>query len=263
MAGRNGSPIKGFRNPAERVAWHGRRIVSLGRATTSPPMSTAQRETLSIENHGAALAQALIAGLDLPLAALRAVLESLASDLGSDPRATRVTGALAQVSRAGRTVQDLLDLASPPRLSPLECTVEEILSCACASLPPEARERVLVARGDRGQKLFVDGPLLARTLQRLLEGAVETGSGHVLVSVRRECERTLFTTVSHGRDGEPCSDWASAPAEPVRPRLLDLGLSLARRDLERMGGELKLTRTPRGEIVAVAHVPDAFPDGRG
>jgi signal transduction histidine kinase len=225
-------------------------------------MPTAQRETFSAAESDDALARALLEGLDLPLAALRAVLESLARDLGEDPRAASVAGALAEVTRAGRTVQDLVDFAAPPELMPLQCTIEEIISGARQRLPRGARERVLVARGDRGYKLFVDGPLLARTLHRLLEAAVDSGSGHVLVSVRRENGATLFTTVSHESGGELDADLAgdSRPARTARAR--DLGLALARRDIARMGGELCLTRTPRGEIVAVAHVPDASPSGR-
>ena len=225
-------------------------------------MPTAQREAFSTEGNDDALARALIEGLDVPLAALRAVLESLARDLGEDPRGACVSGALAEVSRAGRTVQDLVDFTSPPELMPLECTVEEILAGARQRLPRGTRERVLVARGDRAHKLFIDGPLLARTLHRLLESAVEAGSGHVLVSVRCEKGATLFTTVSHESGAEHSADHCGDQRSARHSHGRDLGLALARRDLARMGGELSLTRTPRGETVVVAHVPDASSCGR-
>ncbi len=218
-------------------------------------MHTLDRDAFLPEVGDDALARALIEGLDLPLSALRAALEGLARDFEGDPRAVRLADAIEEVNRAGRTVQDLVDFTAPPEPLPLSCSIEEILAGARERLPAPMRERVLLARGDRGHKLHVDGPLLARTLFRLLEFGARSSSGHVLVSVRRDCGATLFTTVIHAdRD---CATEHEPVAERRRRGHSALGLSIARRDLERMGGSLKLTDTPRGETVLVAKVPDA------
>ena len=71
---------------------------------------------------GAVLAQ----GLDLPLNALRASMESLCSSLrGSEHGSDLVDGVLEEVERLGHNVRGLVELATPPILQPLRCTATE------------------------------------------------------------------------------------------------------------------------------------------
>ena len=211
---------------------------------------------------GSALGHALISGLNVPLSALRAALESLALEVDGDERqSTTVAGALQEVSKVGRAVQDLADFAAPRPPMPLRCTVEEIVYSARHRLRREDRTRVLVARLEPGHVMEVDGPLLARCLARLIENAVEAGPGYVLVNVRSDGGDTLFTTVNRDPHGHLDLNWAQMPFQTDKPHHLGLGLALAKRDLELMGGALSLTRTPRGEAVAMARIPDSPPGG--
>ncbi|MEM7309972.1 MAG: hypothetical protein AAF682_25075 [Planctomycetota bacterium] len=220
-------------------------------------MQTAPRPHRSQEADDA-LSEALLDGLNVPLSALRASLESLAAGLPrEDPRSGTIAGALAEVSKVGRSVQDLAAYAAPPHPRPLRCTVEEIVYSARHQLPKKDRERVLIARVDRGGTLFVDGPLLARCLHRLVENAVEASTGYVLMNVREDDDATLFTTVNRDLHTQLDLEWAQAPFQTDKPRHLGLGLALAKRDIELLGGTLVLTRTPRGETVAMARVPNA------
>jgi signal transduction histidine kinase len=203
-----------------------------------------------------ALGRALRASLDLPLSALRASLESLARDLGSDPRSAGVDQALCEVSRAGRVVRDLADYAVTPVPMPLACSVDEIVCTARLRLPREDRLRVACANSVRGRRLFVDGPLLSNALERLLRNAVEASDGEVLLTARREAGRLLLTIVNDAGATGLDPAWARAPFHTHKSHRLGLGLTLAARDVELLGGVLTLHRTPRGEVVAVVDLPD-------
>ncbi len=99
-----------------------------------------------------------------------------------------------------------------------------------------------------------------KTLYRLISNAVESGTGPVLVYVRRDGEDTLFTTVNRDIHDELDVEWAQSPFRTDKPHHLGLGLALARRDLDLMGGSLDLTRTSRGETLVMARIPTAGAD---
>ncbi|MCZ6597368.1 MAG: hypothetical protein O7B99_07015 [Planctomycetota bacterium] len=195
--------------------------------------------------------------MNVPLAALRAAMEHLARDLvDDDPRSGTVIGALEEVNRMGRTVQELVEYSTPPRPMPLKCTVEEIVYSARQRLPHEQRGRIAIAREERGASLTVDGPLLAKCLSRLIENALEAGSGEVLLSVRRNETETVFATLNRDVRAEIDWDWALSAFRTNKPDHLGLGLTLVRRDVELMGGELELSHTPGGETSALVRVPN-------
>ncbi len=219
-------------------------------------MQIAPREASKAAEYSA-LGQAMIDGLNLPLAALRASLESLANELDEhDPRTSTVAGALREVSKVGRTVRELAEFSNMPTPMPLRCTAEEIVYSARHSLPQEQRRRVLVARVERQHTLNVDGPLLAKSLLRLIENAVEAGSSWVLINVRKEGDSTVFVTLNRDPGEEFDWDWAQAPFQTDKPEHIGLGLALAKRDVELLGGTLDLSRTPRGQAIAVVRVPN-------
>ena len=194
--------------------------------------------------------------MDLRLSALRASLESLARDLGEDPRSAGVDRAIDEVHRAGRTVRDLADYASAPTPMPVVCTLEEVIYCARLQLPREVRGRIVVARFHNRRRIFVDGPLLSRTVERLLANATEASGGEVLVSARCEdrCVQVSIINTGGAPDFDPT--WAQAPFRSNKPQHLGLGLALAKRDVEALGGTLVFARTPRGETVVTVQVPD-------
>src|SRR6185436_14232221 len=118
------------------------------------------------------LPRALAQGLDTPLAALRATMESLGQELQLEHGAVkplRIDGVLREVDRLGKNVRELCEFATPPVPRPLRCSLEEIVAAARAPLAPEQRARVIVARSEPGPDIDVDGPLLSGCLRRLLE----------------------------------------------------------------------------------------------
>ncbi len=207
---------------------------------------------------GAALSQ----GLDLPLSALRASMESLCATLGrnGDDRAL-VDGVLEEFDRLGRNVRVLMELASPPVPQPLRCTAAEIALSARHGLPVALRARVTLARMDDGAAFEVDGPLLARVLHRLIENSLEAGSEQVLLIVRPEGQRWCFSVVDDAAVPFD-ADWAVSAFHSTKHNHLGLGLALAKRDLALIGGTLEFRRTHRGETCATVTIPRTA-EGKG
>lgn len=213
-----------------------------------PAENEAQRATAMLAGDRS-LSRALSQGLDTPLAALRATMESLTQELQQRTGALqplRLDGVLREVDRLGKNVRELCDLASPPVPRPLTCSLEEIVHAARAQLAPEQRRRVVAARCEPGAALDVDGPLLASCLRRLLENALEATEEVVLVVARRTPDTASFSVI----DDAPSvfgPDWKPVPFHTTKPNHLGLGLALTARDIELLNGRLDFFSTPGGE----------------
>jgi K+-sensing histidine kinase KdpD len=193
----------------------------------------------------AEVGEALAQGLDVQLSALRASIESLRDALSSDSAGRQVaSNVLQQVDRLGRNVRDLMDFATPPRPRPTRCTASEIVLCARGALPEDARARVIVALERTDDVLCIDGPLLVRSLLRLLERAIDLGSPEILLFARREDGRTVFGVV----------DAASRSLRDAR-RQKDLSLAVVGRDLELLDGSLEIRSSAPGETCVSLSVP--------
>ena len=206
------------------------------------------------------MSQAIAEGLDLPLSALRASMESLNRMLPADVNGNGpLEGALDEVRRLGRNVRDLMEFTSPPNPLPMRCTANEIAMSAMRGLAPEHRSRVTVARVEAGGTMRADAPLLARNLRRLLQNALEAGTGDVFLIVRRESGKTSFSVTdrsSHSFDTRN----ARSPFQSSKARHLGLGLALTERDVALMNGTLELRCSPSRTYARVT-IPDA--DHRG
>jgi signal transduction histidine kinase len=206
-----------------------------------------------------ALAKALAQGLDTPLAALRATMESLDLELRqrSAPGALpprRFEGVLREVERLGKNVRELCALATPPVVRLQSCSLEEIVCAARAGLPAEQRARVVSARCEPGASVVVDGPLLAGCVLRLMENALEATDELVLVVARREDAEASFTVVDDAPSAL-CPGWEPAPFHTTKPNRLGLGLALTRRDVALLDGRLEFLSTPGGETCVRITIP--------
>ena len=206
----------------------------------------------------AALGRALAQGLDTPLAALRATVESLGQELLLERHAhlkpMRIDGVLREVDLLGKNVRELCELATPPVPRPLSCSLEEIFRSAWAPLSAEQRERVVVARCDPGAMLLVDGPVLSACLRRLLENALEATEGAVLVIARIEQGEASIAVV----DDAPSAlgpAFQPVPFRTTKPNHLGLGLALTQRDAALLNGRLEFLSTPGGETCVRITIP--------
>ncbi|MBI5362986.1 MAG: hypothetical protein HZA53_07385 [Planctomycetes bacterium] len=171
---------------------------------------------------------ALVGGLRTPLAALRASMEALAHRFEErDPRIPHVAASLAQVVILQHNLQSILDATHPTALRPLSCTLHEIVSSAVSALVPDHRSRVLVAVEDGDARIVVDGPLVSRSLMRILECGLDSCSDAALLRVRTSAGRASFT-VLHSRFEAP-----EGSIEELVTRVAD-------RDAERMRGTFEM-----------------------
>ncbi|HVS17489.1 MAG TPA: hypothetical protein VMT18_02730 [Planctomycetota bacterium] len=219
-------------------------------------MSTAGTSTQSRSDERQALGHSLERVLGRPLAVLRASIEALLSELGTgDPRGTTLAGALAQVTRMTRDLQSLVEYTAPRPLAPLRCTVEEIARGVVAMLGSEHRERLQLAHPGRGDALDVDGPLLVTCLASLAQGALESAPGNVLLRARNEGGHTHFTLV-RADAGEVYAPEAAELDPSESDASLAVRLTVARRDIARMGGDLCVQHTARGLTCVSVRLPD-------
>jgi signal transduction histidine kinase len=203
---------------------------------------------------------ALSRTLRAPLDGLRASIESLARTLRAervDPASAARTldAALEQVQRMARDLDALIAYAKPRPVAPLSCTIDEILHATLTALPAELRTRVRITCSAPGHSPWVDGPLLASSLMRILETSLDSSGkdAWVLLEVRRTDTEIQFRVF----DGGSGSILGPRTARDDSPRGAHLGLgeSLAQRDLERMGASLSL-ETVDGLAHLVVRVPD-------
>ncbi len=189
-----------------------------------------------------------------PLSALRASMETLASEFrADDPRSLKLSGALEQVLAMSRDVDALMALAAPRPLAPLTCSLDEILESALRRQGFEQRARVRLARPTSPANLRVDGPLLADCLARLLEHALASVSQSVLLSTQRDGALTRFAIVADSASAG--ATWEQLPQQ--RRAALELGLALARRDAQRMQAELEVAHGELGHLRLTLSVRDA------
>jgi signal transduction histidine kinase len=205
-----------------------------------------------------ALALALTKGLDTPLSALRATMESLGDELAAANlrvlRPQRIDGVLAEVERLGKNVRELCDFAAPPVPRAEACSLDEIVVAARAGLRPEQRGRVVAARCQPNATLEVDGPLLSGSLRRLLENALEATEELVLVVARQDGGEASFTVV----DDAPSAlgpAWRVAPFQSTKPNHLGLGLALTQRDVALLNGRLEFLSSPGGQTCVRISIP--------
>jgi len=129
---------------------------------------------------GRSLARAIGRELSLPIAAMRAVIESL-PDTPKERLPLLMEGLLNELDRLDHGIGGLIELGAPHVLCPAPCTVGEIVRAAQEALPIHRRSQVLVALEGSHVELMIDGPEFERCLSSLLYDATEGTSEPVLL----------------------------------------------------------------------------------
>lgn len=175
----------------------------------------------------------LVGGMRTPLAVLRASLEALSYRFEPrDPREAQLTSAIAQVARIQHNLQTVLDAEHPVPLRPLACTLTEIVNGAVQPLVSEHRARTLVAIEGGNARIVVDGPLVSRTLMRLVESTLDLSSEPVLLRASGHSGTAGTASIVVLRPGTSTSARTTNDVEA----LAGLVRAVARRDIERTGG---------------------------
>ncbi len=178
--------------------------------------------------HALAFEDAVREGVHVPLAAMRAALDSLMSrSEASSPDRLVVEGVLTELKQLQRNIQGLVDFCLPPKHHPIPCQAEEVVNSALGELPRSKRDRVVVAVDENLPKLKIDGGRLARTLRMLLESVLESPFSEVLLHCQSTERGLSFAVVSE--NGHII--WSSSNVHALQ-------LALAERELNRMGARL-------------------------
>jgi hypothetical protein len=188
-------------------------------------------------------------GVVVPLAALRATLESLADRLAGDDREQGTLATVLEHFRSlERNVLDLVDLCAPSELHSLRCSIAEIQKSAIRSLCDVEKSRVWLALESETHSFDVDGVRLSHCIALLLRNAFDEGCGQVLLHGSRTANGVSFTIVAG--DKEPR---VLTPARPALTARNIVQLALAEREIDRMGGTLTFSRTEARRLAACVH----------
>ena len=190
-----------------------------------------------------------------PLAALRASMEALVQEYQEeDPRSFAVRGALDEVVRMGHEMQTLLDYALPLPLQTSSCSLREIVRSALSSVGPSRRSDVWTAIEDPRDRIEVDGTLLARAIARLFETGPGSHSAPALLRARTDGADAVLTLVLGPADRRRNrdADLQATSAASV------LGIVLARREVERMGGRFSFRRAEANCLLVEIRFPGSI-----
>jgi K+-sensing histidine kinase KdpD len=187
-----------------------------------------------------------------PLAALTAAMEFLAGDFQEDdPHNSIIDSMLEELARLGRSVETLYRHSVPATIMPLRCSVEELCRSTITLLPDIDAQRIWLAMDQVDEGIFVDGPLLTHCLAAFLEDAIQRGSEEVLFHAHQSQNATFFAIVDDlvAESELQMIIEAAGGDEDLRD---SFPVQLARRDVERMGGSVSITRsTPNQSCVMV------------
>jgi K+-sensing histidine kinase KdpD len=211
--------------------------------TTPSGYPAASSRKSAVQHHDPVLAKAVSRGLSTPFHALRTSVQRLThSFTDGDPRGAELEDVLGQVEHLGRSVQELLDYAYLPEPKALVCTVEEVLYSARYLVPHHLWGCLSISREAHLPDLELDGPILARSLARLVAGAAPLASRGVQLDVTAAPGATSFQLTFHGRTayvGDP----------------MGLSLTIAARDLAVIGCPISEATSREGSTTLTIRVP--------
>jgi len=192
-------------------------------------------------------------GIETPLHALRACLESLGKEFPADSSQTQsLRKAVGLIETVGRNVQVISALAAPHEPVPLRCTLDELARSAVRATSTSVRERVFCAVEDKGAFTCVDGPSFSRWLSHLIHASV-AGRGQALLRVQVIGGKAVFTLVA-GLGQESCFGNRAAP-DPFRRSDDELLLRVAEQEIQRMGGTFERSTSAPGNFQLTARFP--------
>ncbi len=196
-----------------------------------------------------------------PLAAARGALDVIGPRVPS-PGDRRVLAEVSgRLSKLNDLVSDILLYARPPRLTPMETDLVELVAEAARAtrVDPLAREVDLsFERPSETLRLRIDAGAIQQAVLNLLRNAVQAtgGQGRIVLSVERDGDRCRIRVRDHG-PGIPEAYRARIfePFFTTKHRGSGLGLAIARRTVELHGGQLTLRPAQGGGVEAVIELP--------
>jgi len=200
------------------------------------------------------IANALGRSVRTPLEALRIIIEDLVAGTADCSVLPAAIDTLQRVRRNVESVEEFFRMENP---EPLLCTVREIAHGVRHYLPEEQRSRLLIALDANTDELFVDGPMLIKSLASIASNAIEASANPVLLRVQKQDKGFAFSIVGHSLEQFDFTD-ALQPFITEKRGHVGLGLTLAARTFELLGGEL-LVRTGASRATRFeAYIPNSL-----
>ena len=182
-----------------------------------------------------------------PLGVIRGAVELLRERSGGALAARdreALEDVLGEVERLRRLTDDFLDLAREPSIAPVDVDAAIIAEDAARALA-RSHPRVDVRLEVPALSVRVDPARLRQVLSNLLQNAAEAGAGRVDIRGVEENGAVLLEVRDDGRGIDPAlRERLFEPFATGRKDGAGLGLAIARRIVERHGGELRLVARP-------------------
>jgi signal transduction histidine kinase len=229
-------------------------------------LQRAQERELQIETTRRDLVTAVSHDLRTPLASLRAMVEAIDERVVDDPESMRryAQQMRRSVRQLGAMIDDLFELAQLDagaiEIETRRARLGEVVSSAVATVGLQAEDKGLSLVAElNGADDALCSPRLARVIQNLLVNAVRhtPADGSVRIEARLAAD-TLEVSVADTGEGIAPQDLARVfdpffRADPAREGAgAGLGLALAKRIVEALGGEISAESEPsRGARFAV------------
>ena len=253
-----------------RLVGHDQRLLSMLALTAGRLYRTGQlaeqagraEELSRIDATRTALLAAVSHDLRTPLAGIKASVSTLRSpDLELDP---------ADCSELMASIEDQADRLTDLVSNLLDMSRVQAGAVSCRPHPTDLAEVVAAMHDDPSLTLTlpqdlplvqVDGGLLERALDNLVQNALKHGGGQVQVGAQRVGDTVLVRVVDHG-PGVPEERYEEMfqPFQRLGDRSTagtGLGLAIARGFVEAMGGTIRPGKTPGGGLTLTVTLPVA------
>ena len=203
------------------------------------------------------MASAVAHGLRNPLASIRSSAELIAMG----PERSQANDIMSEVDRLQTWIAKLLAYAQQGGRSLSEVRVERLVEqLARDHLPRMERQQVQLLRDwpDDLPAIWADAPALEQALEILVSNALDAmpNGGSLRLAIRADA-KGLTVTVSDTGVGIAPQDMGSVftPFHTTKRKGLGVGLPLARRSVERLGGTLHLESAQGVGTLAILQLP--------
>ncbi|MFT5284040.1 MAG: signal transduction histidine kinase [Planctomycetota bacterium] len=200
------------------------------------------------------VADALFRGVRTPLEALRIILEDLEAGTADHSVLPATIETLQRVRRNVESIEEYFQANVPHTMT---CSVREIAYGVRNYLSSDQRVSLLIALDASDDEIRVDASMLIRSLAHLASNAIECSENPVLLRVQRNETGFSFSLVGHGQSLFNVAD-AAEPFASTKLGHVGLGLTLAIRDIQRLGGELQVRTGSAVSTRFVVQVPDSL-----
>ncbi len=175
---------------------------------------------------------------------------------GLDPKVEKHLKIIeSEIARADRIIGDMLTFSRAYEPSVETKGFDEVVKAAVAAYAAPEGVKVDAKYGAKDAKVKADAKALADSVRRLLDNAADAVGGKGTVKLATGADKgAAFVTVSDSGPGVDAKvkDTLFEPFVTTKPRGLGLGLSLARKLLGAVGGEVSCESTPKGATFKIA-----------